>query len=818
MRRAFPEALLLGVLLVGSASAPALAADGSFLPGHSHTGEVFDRGPRQGARLIAGTGKIHFPVTSKDPRVQKYIEQGIGQLHGFSYYEAERSFRQAAAFDPNCGIAHWGMSLANPRNATRAREFAAQAAAHKAGLSPREQMYIDALGNDAGYKALIQQFPDDLEAKAFAVWRIWHRLESGPTERNEAAEALALAHEILAVDPLHPIHHAVIHLVDEGNHQAQGLTSAAKSGESAPGIGHMWHMPTHIYYPLRRYPEAAWQLEACLRTENARIERDHILPDQVELYAHNNEWLVRTLMQLGRFHDARDIAKQMIALPRHPLLNVLEPPDQEQASDEKKEKPKEAHGSSAYYGRERLIQVLRRYEYWGDLIEACRSGEIEPTRIPSEQAKVHAALGAAYYCKGENSQGDAELQALRELRDQQLATQQAAIDEAKQLPEHQRTAALRAAERRLARPLAGIQRRVAELESYRRIATGFFVSRTQLIWGLVAIGTGEAVGLWLLRRRWMQAVLAATAGMVAAAWLGYGYWSLVNMADESTNVDFAIVTRKQIEVGDTAAAVRSARQYSSERPQQVRPLANLTEALYADGRIQDARACFQTLRELAGAADLDAPPFARLNPIARAFGWPTDWRLPDNIQKTLAGRPPLAAMGPRMWRPWIAPDWKLRGAQGREHSLADFRGKPVILVFFLGAGCSHCQAQLAAFVKEHARLAELGWQLVAVSSDDATGVQKLLASYKPEPFPFLMLADPKLNVFQSYRAYDDFEHIALHGTYLIDGQGLVRWCDVSFEPFMDVRFLMVEFKRLLSLAPVPRSEEPARPALAATSS
>ena len=121
-------------------------------------------------------------------------------------------------------------------------------------------------------------------------------------------------------------------------------------------------------------------------------------------------------------------------------------------------------------------------------------------------------------------------------------------------------------------------------------------------------------------------------------------------------------------------------------------------------------------------------------------------------------------------------------------------------------------------MKEHARLAELGWQLVAVSSDDATGVQKLLASYKPEPFPFLMLADPKLNVFQSYRAYDDFEHIALHGTYLIDGQGLVRWCDVSFEPFMDVRFLMVEFKRLLSLAPVPRSEEPARPALAATSS
>ena len=59
---------------------------------------------------MGGTGDIHFPVTSKNPLVQKFIEQGIGQLHGFWYVEAERSFRQAAALDPNCGIAYWGMA------------------------------------------------------------------------------------------------------------------------------------------------------------------------------------------------------------------------------------------------------------------------------------------------------------------------------------------------------------------------------------------------------------------------------------------------------------------------------------------------------------------------------------------------------------------------------------------------------------------------------------------------------------------------------------------------------------------------------------
>jgi peroxiredoxin len=804
MRRAVFQAVLV-VTLVGGAPCGWAVADEGFLPGHSHYGEVFDRGPRHSAYLIGGTGKIHFPVTSKDPRVQKFIEQGIGQLHGFSYYESERSFRQAAAIDPACGIAYWGMSLANPRNKARARQFAAEAARHNAGLSQREQMYLDALGSDAGYEALIARYPDDLEAKAFEVWRLWHKLELGAVQPADKENALRLAREILAVDSLHPIHHAVIHLLDDGNNYRAGLDSAAKCGETAPAIGHMWHMPTHIYFPLKRFPEAAWQLEAALRTENARIMRDHILPDQVELYAHNNEWLVRTLMHLGRVHDAKQIARQMIDQPRHPLLNVLEPPEQESSADEKKEKPKEAHGSSAYYGRERLLQLFRRYEYWDDLIEACRTGEIELTRLPREQAKVHTALGVAYYCKGDTAAGDSELKALRELRDEQLALKESAIEEAERTSERQRASALHAVDKRFARPLAGIQHGLAELESYRRIVTGFFVSRSLLVWGLAGLFAGELVALWLLRGRWLPAALAGLAGVVAAACLCYGHWALVNMADESTNLDFAFVTRKQLEAGDPGAALKSAREYARERINQVRPQANLVEMLYAAGQIEEARAEFQKLRALAGTADLDAPPFARLAPIAREFGFPTDWRLPQEIEKSLAGRRPLESMGPRVWQPWTAPDWTLRDAEGRQHSLSSYRGKPVVLLFFLGAGCLHCEAQLEAFARQKSVLADAGWTVLAVSSDNRDGIKKSLASYKPSPFPFAMLADPELKVFQSYHAYDDFERIALHGTFLIDPDGLVRWTDVGSEPFMDVPFVIAEFKRLLSrpLAPSP---------------
>ena len=150
--------------------------DEGLLPGHSHYGEAFDRGPRHSAYLMGGTGKIHFPVSSNDPLVQKFVEQGIGQLHGFWFAEAERSFREAARIDPNCGIAYWGMAVANQSlnpvsspAVCRSRRRATRRAFPIASgcISRRSTM-------TAGYQALIAKYPDDLEAKAFEVWRLWH--------------------------------------------------------------------------------------------------------------------------------------------------------------------------------------------------------------------------------------------------------------------------------------------------------------------------------------------------------------------------------------------------------------------------------------------------------------------------------------------------------------------------------------------------------------------------------------------------------------------------------------------------------------------
>ena len=97
------------------------------LPGHSNHGEAFNAGPRQAAHLIGGTGNVSFPITTSSPEAQKFFNQGVGQLHGFWYLEAERSFRQVLKLDPGNPMAYWGITMTNANNRKRAKEIIGKA-------------------------------------------------------------------------------------------------------------------------------------------------------------------------------------------------------------------------------------------------------------------------------------------------------------------------------------------------------------------------------------------------------------------------------------------------------------------------------------------------------------------------------------------------------------------------------------------------------------------------------------------------------------------------------------------------------------------
>src|SRR5215469_18192305 len=141
---------LVAAVCAGGPSRPVAAEDAAkpVTPaGHSLHGEVFNEGPRQKAYLMGNTGNVTLKITTKSAEAQKFFDQGLGQLHGFWYFEAERSFRQAAAIDPDCAMAYWGMAMANRENNKRGRGFIAEAVKRNASVTPRESAWIEALDN-----------------------------------------------------------------------------------------------------------------------------------------------------------------------------------------------------------------------------------------------------------------------------------------------------------------------------------------------------------------------------------------------------------------------------------------------------------------------------------------------------------------------------------------------------------------------------------------------------------------------------------------------------------------------------------------------
>jgi peroxiredoxin len=254
------------------------------------------------------------------------------------------------------------------------------------------------------------------------------------------------------------------------------------------------------------------------------------------------------------------------------------------------------------------------------------------------------------------------------------------------------------------------------------------------------------------------------------------------------------------ETGQPGQALPLAKELVKKNEGQVPPLVELVHAAHAAGSLEERDTAFTKLRELAARADRQVPPLARLQPIAAGLGWGSDWRLDDPEAVAVSGeRPDLETLGPLCWHPPLAQSWRLGDADGRDHSDKDFAGKPYLLIFFLGRECLHCMEQLNAFAPKAEQFTGAGLPIVAVSTDSVEGLRQTLQTVdeSEQAFPFPLVSDQSGDIFRRFRAWDDFEETALHGTFLIDGDGRVRWQHISFEPFMEVDFLLQEATRLL---------------------
>ncbi len=153
----------------------------------------------------------------------------------------------------------------------------------------------------------------------------------------------------------------------------------------------------------------------------------------------------------------------------------------------------------------------------------------------------------------------------------------------------------------------------------------------------------------------------------------------------------------------------------------------------------------------------------------------------------------LATLGPNTWQPYAAPELDAVDATGNRITLAGYRGKNVLLVYYLSDQCVHCVEQLRLIEERAHEFAERDTVLLAISADpperNATG--------RLGDLPFLLLSDSAdhANAIR-WRSFDEFEDLELHSTNLIDRRGRLRWARTGGDPFEDLDFLLGEIDRI----------------------
>lgn len=183
--------------------------------------------------------------------------------------------------------------------------------------------------------------------------------------------------------------------------------------------------------------------------------------------------------------------------------------------------------------------------------------------------------------------------------------------------------------------------------------------------------------------------------------------------------------------------------------------------------------------------------------LAKIRGLDGEWMLPaTSVARRLDESIPALVGAYRDDFP-SAPDFELPDGRGGVNHLGDYQSGPVLVTFFLGAGCPKCVQQLHTFLPLRDGFREAGLPMVAISTDPEEVIRFTLPE-GAEPNLFKILSDPELESFKSYFVINEFERRPLHGTFLLDADGEVLWWTTGNQPFMDPEGLLDEFNRVLS--------------------
>lgn len=311
-------------------------------------------------------------ITTSSPEAQLWFDRGLNWLYGFNHAEAIKCFGEALKHDPECPMAHWGISYAAGPNYNlpwnlydpQGKEMALAASydAMKAAnavadrATPVEQALIKALAVRYPQRTPIEdqrdwdkaftnemrrvfgQFPGDLDVGcAFAdaimnetPWKMWDLEVGGAAEDAGTKEVVGLLEGLFndhAAAWDHPgLLHLYVHLMEMSPFPQRALRHGDKLRNLVPESGHLVHMPTHIDVLCGNYRDVVVYNQKAVEVDRKYLAREGAGGIYTMYRSHNHHFIIYGAMFLGQFEPAIKAAQELIDTTPEALLRVPSPP------------------------------------------------------------------------------------------------------------------------------------------------------------------------------------------------------------------------------------------------------------------------------------------------------------------------------------------------------------------------------------------------------------------------------------------------------------------------------------------------------------
>ena len=125
-----------------------------------------------------------------------------------------------------------------------------------------------------------------------------------------------------------------------------------------------------------------------------------------------------------------------------------------------------------------------------------------------------------------------------------------------------------------------------------------------------------------------------------------------------------------------------------------------------------------------------------------------------------------------------APGFSLKSSPDQEVSLSEFKGQPIILVFYPADWSPVCTDQLSLYNEIMPEFEKFNAKILAISVD---GIWSHLAFAKERKLTFPLLTDfePKGKVSQLFGAYNKKIGESARALFVIDRSGTISWSHLS---------------------------------------